>query len=200
MKGDSKKMAIKTVAQGISETIKWTLDEDGTLSFEPTNGTEGTFEDAQKSGYEWEKYNKSIKQIKSNGKINLASDSADMFYGCSSLTDIAGLKNWNTHNVTNMSYMFYGCSSLTALDALKNWDTTNVTNTDCMFFGDFAIATVGLSATNKKIVSELPSNETSTFSSKWHKEGTTSLYRISWLGEDWDNSYEGTWSREKAQN
>ena len=31
-----------------------------------------------------------------------------MFLGCSSLKEL-NLNNFNTNNVTNMSYMFYGC-------------------------------------------------------------------------------------------
>ena len=34
-----------------------------------------------------------------------------MFSGCKSLTNI-NLSNFNTQNVTNMSFMFAGCSSL----------------------------------------------------------------------------------------
>ena len=129
------KMAVKTVAQGISGTIKWTLDEEGTLFFEPVNGEEGTFADTQNYSREWEPYNKSIKQIKSNGKINLANDSNYMFYHCSSLSNIDALKNWNTQNVTSMSAMFFHCSSLTSTDALKNWNTQNVTSMSAMFQG-----------------------------------------------------------------
>ena len=36
-----------------------------------------------------------------------------MLSGCSSLTNIKELKNWNVSNRTNFSYMFYECSSLT---------------------------------------------------------------------------------------
>ena len=32
-----------------------------------------------------------------------------MFNGCSSLNEL-NLNNFNTNNVTNMSYMLYGCS------------------------------------------------------------------------------------------
>ena len=32
-----------------------------------------------------------------------------MFYECSSLKEL-NLNNFNTNNVTNMSYMFWGCS------------------------------------------------------------------------------------------
>lgn len=34
-------------AQGISGTIKWVLDDKGTLFFEPVNGKEGTFEESK---------------------------------------------------------------------------------------------------------------------------------------------------------
>ena len=37
-----------------------------------------------------------------------------MFSGCSSLKEL-NLSNFNTNNVTDMSYMFYGCS-----DQFKN--------------------------------------------------------------------------------
>ena len=54
-----------------------------------------------------------------------------MFSGCSSLKEI-NLNNFNTNNVTNMSYMFYGCSSLKELN-LNNFNTYNVTNMGHMF-------------------------------------------------------------------
>ena len=43
---------------------------------------------------------------------------------CSSLTSL-NLSNFNTNNVTNMSYMFNKCSSLTSLN-LSNFNTNNV--------------------------------------------------------------------------
>ena len=56
-----------------------------------------------------------------------------MFYNCSSLTSL-NLSNFNTNNVTNMSYMFYKCFSLKELN-LTNFNTNNVTNMSFMFFG-----------------------------------------------------------------
>ena len=55
-----------------------------------------------------------------------------MFIGCSSLKEL-NLNNFNTNNVTNMSYMFYECSSLKELN-LNNFNTNNVTNMSYMFF------------------------------------------------------------------
>ena len=225
--------------EGVSGSVKWSLDDEGVLFFEPVSGNEGTFANSRgyliapdfstshNSGYDWNNYYQSIKQIKSRGIINLAEDSNFMFQGCSGLTSLAGLENWNTGNVTDMSDMFSGCSSLTSLSGLENWNTDNVTNmynmfqgcsgltslaglenwntgnvTDMsdMFQGCSSLATVGLSDTNKNIISYLPTNDTSTLSSKYHKVGTTKEYTLSELQRSWNSSFEGIWSREKSQN
>ena len=54
-----------------------------------------------------------------------------MFSGCSSLKEL-NLNNFNTINVTNMSWMFSGCSSLKELN-LINFNTNNVTDMSWMF-------------------------------------------------------------------
>ena len=40
-------------AKGISGTVKWTLDEKGTLFFEPVSEDEGTFADTEDFEREW---------------------------------------------------------------------------------------------------------------------------------------------------
>ena len=55
------------------------------------------------------------------------------FESFSALTDIEGMKNLNTQDVTDMSYMFRGCIWLTNLD-LSNFVTSNVTNMRWMFY------------------------------------------------------------------
>ena len=35
-----------------------------------------------------------------------------MFYGCSSLSSLPDISNWNNNNVNDMSEMFYGCFSI----------------------------------------------------------------------------------------
>ena len=42
-----------------------------------------------------------------------------MFSGCSSLTSLPNISNWDTKNVTNMSKMFDGCLKLSAKPNLK---------------------------------------------------------------------------------
>ena len=67
--------------------------------------------------------------------INNVTDMSFMFDGCSSLSSLPDISNWNTNNVTNMSSMFYGCSSLSSLPDISKWNTNNVTNIDSMFGG-----------------------------------------------------------------
>ena len=66
------------------------------------------------------------------------------FYGCTDLTNIEGIENLNTENVTDMSGMFYGCSALTTLDVSK-FDTKNVTNMSNMFHWCFVLTTLDVS-------------------------------------------------------
>lgn len=54
------------------------------------------------------------------------------FIGCASMTEIEGLKNLNTSEVTDMNCMFAGCSSLTTLD-LSHFNTAKVTDMNDMF-------------------------------------------------------------------
>jgi surface protein len=56
-----------------------------------------------------------------------------MFYDCKNITGL-DLSNFNTSNVTNMSYMFRGCKNITELD-LSSFDTSNVTNMSYTFRG-----------------------------------------------------------------
>ena len=62
------------------------------------------------------------------------------------LTNIEGLQNLNTSNVTDMNGMFQGCS-LTSLD-LKNFNTSNVTDMNGMFAGCYALTALDLSSFN----------------------------------------------------
>ena len=53
-----------------------------------------------------------------------------MFVGCA-LQEL-DVSNFDTSNVTDMSYMFYGCGALQELN-VSNFDTSNVTNMEGMF-------------------------------------------------------------------
>ena len=54
------------------------------------------------------------------------------FDRCSDLTEIEGIANLNTEEVTNMYSMFYACSSLTSLD-VSHFNTQKVENMSDMF-------------------------------------------------------------------
>lgn len=59
-------------------------------------------------------------------------DMSYMFANNTSLIELGQIGNFNTSKVTNMYYMFRACSQLTSLD-LSKWDTPVVTNTSYMF-------------------------------------------------------------------
>ena len=55
------------------------------------------------------------------------------FSSFSKLTQVKGVENLNTENVTNMNSMFYLCSSLASLD-VTHFNTANVTDMHSMFY------------------------------------------------------------------
>ena len=55
-----------------------------------------------------------------------------MFKDCTALTNMGDLSKWNTSDVTTTNSMFYNCGSLTNLN-LSNWDTSNITDMSFMF-------------------------------------------------------------------
>ena len=66
------------------------------------------------------------------------------FSSCKNLTDIEGIENLNTENVTNMNSMFDRCSALTSLD-LTNFNTAKVSDMSYMFMGCSALTTIFVS-------------------------------------------------------
>ena len=69
-----------------------------------------------------------------------------MFKGCSALESL-NLTNFNTENVTDMSWMFYGCSALESLN-LTNFNTAKVTHMIHMFYGCSALKSLDLTNFN----------------------------------------------------
>ena len=76
-----------------------------------------------------------------------------LFYNLTSVKQI-DFSNFDTSNVTDMSYMFYYCRPLTSLD-LSGFDTSNVTNMSYMFRYCRALTsfTVGNNFTMDNVVS-----------------------------------------------
>ena len=118
-------------------TVGWRITDDGVLKIRPWEGDTGTTGAVPyySSDVPWNSQRSNIKKIESTGTIVLNTNSAWLFYDCSSLTDLTGLAGWNASNVTDMSDMFSGCSNLTDLAPLANWNVSNVTNMGSMFSG-----------------------------------------------------------------
>ena len=47
---------------------------------------------------------------------------ANLFYDCTSLSDLTPISVWSSAPITSLSYTFYGCSSLTDLTPITHWD------------------------------------------------------------------------------
>ena len=78
-----------------------------------------------------------------NLKTDEVTDMGDMFSGCKSLTSL-DLSNFDTSKVTGMSWMFSGCESLTSLD-LSNFNISKVTDMSRMFSGCKSLTSLDLS-------------------------------------------------------
>ncbi|MDR3190580.1 MAG: BspA family leucine-rich repeat surface protein [Lactobacillaceae bacterium] len=67
-----------------------------------------------------------------SGKVVAPQDSLNLFYGLDKLKRFKGMQNFDTSNVTTMSYMFYYCTNLTEVD-VSGFNTSKVTNMSVMF-------------------------------------------------------------------
>ena len=74
-------------------------------------------------------------------------DLSEMFFGCTNLTTINNIDQWDTSNVTDMHGMLYNCANLTTLD-VSNFDTNNVTYMNHMFYGCTNLTTLDVSNFN----------------------------------------------------
>jgi surface protein len=68
----------------------------------------------------------------SNFDTSNVTDMSYMFNECYKLKEIKGINKFNTNNVTNMAVMFQSCKKLESLD-LSNFNTSNVTDMSNMF-------------------------------------------------------------------
>ena len=78
----------------------------------------------------------------------------EWFNECYSLTEIEGIENLNTEEVTNMGSMFAGCYDLTPLD-VSNFNTQNVENMSDMFVSCMAIKSLNVSNFDTKKVKDM---------------------------------------------
>ncbi|MFN6832397.1 BspA family leucine-rich repeat surface protein, partial [Enterococcus hirae] len=99
---------------------------------------------------------KSIKKIVLSGKV-VAPEYSGRLFSYSYLinvTEIEGLSQLDTSNVTNMEYMFHGMRSVTSLD-VSGFDTSNVTNMDAMFYSMSNVTSLDVSGFDTSKVTEM---------------------------------------------
>ena len=93
--------------------------------------------------YSWlENSNDITKVIFDASFINVRPNTTlEWFNGCDKLTEVQGLENLNTSEVTNMRTMFQNCRSLTNID-LSHFNTSKVTSMSAMFWGCSNLKTI----------------------------------------------------------
>ena len=104
---------------------------------------EASFANARPTNcYAWFVNFKNLTQIEGIENLNTENVTSmrNMFFGCSKLTSLDVTK-FNTEKVTDMSYMFYNCKALTSLD-VTNFNSENVTNMSFMFSGCSTLTTI----------------------------------------------------------
>ena len=108
---------------------------------------------------------------------------ANWFWNMDGLTEISGIDNLNTSDVTNMRYMFNNCQNLTSLD-LSGFDTSNVTNMYAMFYNCESLTRLNLSGFNTSNVTDMSymfsscSSLTSLDLSGFNTSNVTSMYAM----------------------
>ena len=101
----------------------------------------------------WEDQKGNIKKVVFDASFAIARPTSccRWFADCFYLTEIEGIENLNTQNVTDMRDMFTCCYALTSLD-VSNFNTEKVTNMTDMFLGCSALTSLDLSNFNTERV------------------------------------------------
>ena len=117
---------------------------------------EASFANARPTNcYAWFVNFKNLTQIEGIENLNTENVTSmrDMFNGCSSLISL-DVTNFNTARVTDMRYMFYSCSKLTSLDVTK-FNTEKVTNMSYMFYNCKALTSLDVTNFNSENVTNM---------------------------------------------
>ena len=125
-------------AKAISGTVQWTLDGNGNLFLEPTNGLAGEFDITHFASAATVPWNGCVGNIKT---VDVMDDTtvaagrtaslAYFLYNCTNLVT-ADLEGLDTSQAQSMQSMFDGCSSLKTLDC-TGFNTIGSTNMANMF-------------------------------------------------------------------
>ena len=140
----------------------WVKYADGTLTFrcgyKKTWGENEYELNSVKNQPKWYTYNNNISRVVFEASFANARPTScyAWFQNFKNLTQIEGIENLNTENVTSMRDMFNGCSSLTSLD-LTNFNTAKVTDMKLLFAYCSALESLDLSMFNTENVTSMPS-------------------------------------------
>ena len=157
------------IASGTSGTCTWKIEDNGTLTVKPTNGTEGYFIYDYFGGEpSWVEYSMQIKNVVFTGSIRIYEKpimepvketgnartlfSATGNNGYKNLESVVGLSSLK--GVTTTYDMFGFCSKLTNVD-LSSFDTSNVTTMYGMFEGCTSLASLDLSSFDTSKVTDM---------------------------------------------
>ena len=103
-----------------------------------------------------------------------------LFNGCSKLTKIIGIEDWDVSKVTQCGAAFRGCTSLTELD-LSKWNTESCTGMEGMFEGCSGLTTLDVSKWNTSNVTNMPNmfqkckNLTTLDVTNWNTSNVTNM-------------------------
>ena len=117
----------------------------------------GPFDSANSRG--WHDYRESIVSVifdPSFAGCTTLTSTANWFNGCIYLTNITGIENLKTDNVTDMAGMFYRCNSLTSVD-VSHFNTENVEDMYFMFGYCFNLTSLDVSTFNTANVTDMGS-------------------------------------------
>ena len=165
-----KKFVLLTVLLLMIGISVWAADEepyvvynDGTLTFYCDNQRSsrgGTTYDLNVLWYnpDWLEYEEDIKKAIFDNSFTYArpTTTSGWFAFCKSLTEIQGINNLNTSEVTRMDFMFSECSSLTSLD-ISNFDTKNVRSMKYMFDKCSGLTSLDVSKFDTRNVTDMES-------------------------------------------
>ena len=138
----------------------WAKYADGTLTFRcGYKKTLGENEYELNSGKylpAWNTYNRKISKVVFEASFANArpTNCYAWFQNFKNLTQIEGIENFNTENVTNMEFMFTLCSSLTSLD-VTHFNTGNVTSMANMFSSCSKLAELDVTHFNTEKVTSM---------------------------------------------
>ena len=132
-------------------------DATKTLTFSYGPKPEGAYDLNKKSASPaWNAKNSSIEKVVFHSSFANVRPTTfyDWFSNCKNLTQIEGMGNLNTENVTDMSYMFDNCRKLSSLD-LSKFNTENVTDMSYMFCCCWGLSSLDLSKFNTENVTNM---------------------------------------------